>query len=379
MEHPLQFFNTITNLPLKVWVLAPYLQTNDENIDYYYDFTQSIAEYTTTFANLAVAWQWQPVTMLNYGNIIETIVSERAEGKYFPVILNICDGDEINGTPGVSVIQLLQQHHLVFTGADEAFYNITTSKIPMKIAFDNAQVPTATWQAIASVEQDISELFTNLGTPLIVKPSVSGGSMGIGIKNVVNNTQELAEQVQKMFEGYRTWNLVTDGLIAEAFITGPEFTVFITGSYDRPADAHIYMPVQRVFHPSLPAQQQFLSFDRLWEIYEDESPMPNQANFYEYGLPDASLIEPLKQLSWQAFVACKGTGYTRIDIRQDAVTKQLYVLEANAQCGISEDEDYTSIGAILKCSQCTFTNLVIEILKDAYLTFIENSQQKISH
>ena len=126
--------------------------------------------------------------------------------------------------------------------------------------------------------------------------------MGIGIKNVVHNQAELLQQIQKMFDGYRSWNLVTDGLVAESFITGPEFTVFITGSHNRPNDAVIYTPVQRNFHASLPEQQQFLSFDRLWEIYEDETPMPNDANFYEYGLPPLHLIEPLQQLSWQAFV-----------------------------------------------------------------------------
>ncbi len=62
---------------------------------------------------------------------------------------------------------------------------------------------------------------------MIVKPSVSGGSMGVGIKNVVNNQAELEEQVNKMFDGYRGWDLAADGLIAESFITGPEFTVMI--------------------------------------------------------------------------------------------------------------------------------------------------------
>ena len=41
------------------------------------------------------------------------------------------------------------------------------------------------------------------------------------------------------------------------------------------------------------------------------------------------------------------------------------MLEANAQCGLSEDEDYTSIGAILKVSNVSFTEVIIEILKDA--------------
>ena len=365
----LQFFKPITTLPIKVWVLAPYLHTNDEHIDYYYDFSQSIAEYTATFNTLQIQWQWQPVTMQNYAGIITDIAAEKNKQLVYPVVLNICDGDEVNGTPGVSVIHLLEKYNLVYTGADAYFYTITTSKIPMKHAFNAHGVATANWQAITQAQQSTANLFNTLGHPIIVKPSVSGGSMGIGIKNVVHNANDLQQQVQKMFDGYRSWNLVTDGLVAESFINGPEYTVFITGSYNRPNDAVIYTPVQRNFHASLPEHQKILSFDRLWEIYEDEAPMPNNANFYEYGLPPQNLILPLQQLSWQAFVATKGKGYTRVDIRQDKDTKKLYVLELNAQCGLSEDENYTSIGAILKYSNKTFTTLVVEILKDAVLNF----------
>jgi D-alanine-D-alanine ligase len=49
----------------------------------------------------------------------------------------------------------------------------------------------------------------------------------------------------------------------------------------------------------------------------------------------------------------------------DERTGQVYVLEVNAQCGISEDEDYTSIGAILRLAGCSFHGLVAEILADA--------------
>ena len=97
--------------------------------------------------------------------------------------------------------------------------------------------------------------------------------------------------------------------------------------------------------------------------------MPNDGNFYEYQLPDQSLIPLIKALSWEAYVATKGKGYTRVDIRQDASSGKLYVLEVNAQCGLSEDENYTSIGAILKVSNVTFSELIVAIIKDALLTF----------
>lgn len=366
--------SSITNHQIKVWVLAPLLESSDANIDYYYDFTQSIAEYEKTFAELGIEWQWQPVTIKDYAAVIETIAKEKDFSNKTPVVFNLCDGDEINGTPGISVVKLLEEKGLIYTGSDEYFYRITTSKIPMKQAFDQAGVPSAKWKAIHS-KNDIEGIFELLGSPVIVKPSVSGGSMGVGIKNVVRNKTELQDQVNKMFEGYRGWDLAADGLIAESFITGPEFTVMISGSYNNPAKARIYTPVERVFHESLPEQEKFLSFDRLWEIYEDEAPMPNEANFYEYALPDASLINEIKKISWDAYVACKGCGYTRADIRMDKETGKLYVLEVNAQCGLSEDENFTSIGAILRFSGVSFTELAAEIINDAF-TRLSASQLK---
>ncbi len=360
------FLSAVPLNQLYVWVLAPYLETNDPNIDYYYDFSQSIAEYTKAFNELDVEWKWQPVTINNYASTIDHICKRNEQDNKLHLVFNLCDGDEVNGTPGISVVKLLEEKGLFYTGSDEFFYHITTSKIPMKEAFDKAGVPTPAWEAITQRDQDTSGIIARLGSPAIVKPSVSGGSMGVGVRNVVSSARELNEQVQHMFDGYRGWQLTSDGIVAESFINGPEYTVLIVGSYDKPGKAKIYEPVERIFHASLPDSEKFLSFDRLWEIYEEEKPMPNEENFFEYALPDAALIDEIKKVSWEAFVATKGKGYTRVDIRRDKSTGKLYVLEVNAQCGLSEDEDYTSIGAILRVSGKTFTQLVVAIINEAY-------------
>jgi D-alanine-D-alanine ligase len=346
----------------KVWILAPHVTTNDSNIDYYYDYTQSIAEYAKVFSELKVDWQWQPVTLQNYQEIIDQISSVNEHNNQ--LVLNLCDGDEINDAPGISVIHYLEERGICYTGSDAFFYDITTSKIPMKLAFDLYGVDTAPWKSIKNEEDNISTIFEELGNPIILKPAVSGGSMGIGIKNVVSNVEECREQIKKMSNGYRGWSLTVDGMIAESFIEGPEYTVFITGNHDCKERAIIYTPVERVFHASLPEKEKFLSFDRLWEIYEEEAPMPNDDFFYEYQQPEASLVEEIKNVSWDAFVACRGTGYARVDIRMDRSSNKMYVLEVNAQCGISEDEDFTSIGAILRVSNTSFTNLIASILEE---------------
>jgi len=309
--------------------------------------------------------------MQNYKEIIQSIAAS-ANGKT-PLILNLCDGDEVNGTPGVSVIKELEKHGLIYTGSDEHFYNITTSKIPMKKAFDKAKVPNAAWRVITGNKGSTKGICKRVGTPLIVKPAVSGGSMGVSVKNVVHTEEDLRLRVEEIQTGYRGWNLLADGLFVEQFITGPEYTTFITGSSSDPDHCVVYEPVERVFHPSLPPTEKFLSFDRLWEIYEDESAMPQNENFYEYQKVDPSLVDQLKQLSLDAFRSCGGKGYARLDIRKDEATGKLYMLEVNAQCGLSEDEDYTSIGAILKASDITFTHIIVEILKDALRRSIQTT------
>lgn len=349
--------------PYTIWVLAPHLESDDPNIQHYYDFTQSIKEYTKVFEELKAEWKWQPVTMDNFKAIVASI-AESQNGKT-PLVLNLCDGDEVNGTPGVSVIHELEKQGLIYTGSDAHFYSITTSKIPMKKAFDKAGVATANWRVITDKKGSTKGICKRVGTPIIIKPAVSGGSMGVSVKNVVNTEEELAKRVEEIYKGYRGWNLLVDGLFVEQFITGPEYTTFITGSSDDLDNCIVYEPVKRVFHESLPEAEKFLSFDRLWEIYEDETPMPQQENFYEYRPAEPPLIPALKKISLDAYKSCGGKGYTRIDIRQDAVTGKLYMLEVNAQCGLSEDENYTSIGAILKVSDVSFTEIIAEILKDA--------------
>ncbi len=348
---------------LFIWVLAPHLETTDPDLENYYDFSQSIEEYKRAFEVLQLPWKWQPVTINNYKTIIDEIIALKDDRTQ--VFFNLCDGDEVNGTPGISVIHYLKEKKLIYTGAEAEFYRLTTSKILMKEAFDQAGVANAKWKGITSPDQDLTGYCAAIGSPVIAKPAVSGGSMGLGIKNVVKTDDELKLIVEDIYKGYRGWDLAFGGVVAEQFIAGPEFTSLITGSYSDPAHAVIYPPVERIFHKALKEEEKFLSYDRLWETYHAENPIGDFEHFYDYYSPDPSLVEAINKLSWEAYAALQGTGYGRVDIRQDKTSGRLYLLEVNAQCGLSEDENYTSIGAILRLSNRTYANMVWEIIEDA--------------
>ena len=361
----------------KIWVLAPYLETKDENIDYYYDFSHSIEEYKHVFDLLNLQWEWQYVTIKNYPAIIDAIIKGATE--HSPIFLNLCDGDEINGAPGVSVIEYLKTKKVRFTGSDVRFYENTTSKIVMKKIFDQKNIPTAPWRAIHHPDQYMKDIAEAVGLPFIVKPAVSGGSMGLGTRNVIQDEKDLSPLIQSLFEGYRGWDFSYGGLIAEKFINGPEFTIFISGSYTQAAIAKIYTPIERLFHEHLPDTEKFLSFDRLWETYENEQPVNNNEDFYQYGVAPASMHSGLKQLAWEAYCAVEGTGYGRVDIRMDKADGSLYVLEVNAQCGLSEDENYTSIGAIVRLGAHPYHEMIQHILEDACRRFISKKSTKVVH
>lgn len=346
----------------KIWIFAPLFQPEDPAIQYYCDFTQSIAEYTQAFAEIGCDWEWVDVTTHNFREQIARVKNHLSQQN---IVFNLCDGDDINGAPGISVIHALKEAALVYTGSEAYFYHITTSKILMKEAFVRHQVSTPRWVALDGEQH--TNVFESVGETLIVKPAVSAGSMGIGVKNVVGNQQELDDIVQTIKHGYRGWKLDGAGLLAEEFIAGREFTSLVVGSYTRPDRIKFYIPVERVFNKALPEKEQFLSFDRLWEFYEDE-PMPNERVFYEYAAVESpGLLQQLEQLSVHTFRSLKGTGYARLDIRQKERTGQLYVLEINAQCGLSEDENYTSTGAILRVNDTRFSELIVQILEDALL------------
>jgi D-alanine-D-alanine ligase len=234
----------------------------------------------------------------------------------------------------------------------------------MKAAFDAAGVPTAAWHDMHPTDAP-HDVLARTGTPAIVKPAVSAGSMGVTTASVVHTPDALAAQATALHAGYHGWDLLSGGVLVERYIAGREFTVLLVGDANDPERLVVYTPAERVFHSSLSPTERFLSYDRLWEVYEREGPMPDGGYFWEYAAVTGELADDLVRVSLSAYDAVGGRGYGRVDIRQCADTGALFVLEVNAQCALSEDENYTSVGAILRFAGATFAELIDRLLEDA--------------
>lgn len=353
----------MADTPLAVWAFIPYWQVGPDLVSESYDTPQTRRELDEVFHALGLAWTWVPVTT---DNLRETVgfILQSANGQQ-PLILNFCDADPVFGGPGIDVIQHLEELGLAFTGADAPFYHISTSKILMKEAFLREGVSTAPFAVITDPERDIPGLCEKLGAPLFVKPAVSAGSFGLSLKSVVNSDEELYEQVMTLLNSSYQREFTEGGIFVERFINGPEFTVLVVGIPGVPESIRVYQPVERAFNNALPEMERFFSYDRYWELFKEESRPPDGKPLYEYRPADPTLKKSLEALAWNAYCAVGGTGYGRVDIRMDRQTGELYVLEVNANCGISADENESSTGQILRWSGIPFTRLMSDMLYGA--------------
>jgi SET domain len=86
--------------------------------------------------------------------------------------------------------------------------------------------------------------------------------------------------------------------------------------------------------------------------------VPMEERLCQHGIATPQLQGPLADLAIQAFLALSGTGY---------------VLEANANCSLSSDQE-TSAGQILRLAKVPIHQLIASILEDALVRFQSTGQ-----
>lgn len=355
---------------LFVWAFIPYRIKGQELIsEYNYPGYRQGLE--NVFAELGIAWKWQPITLENMHAVVEEVAA--SSNEYIPVVLNYCDGfDEIDGYPGLSAIKLLEAKGIIFTGATSTFEYLSASKIRMKRALMEASVATAPYEVISDISL-VQGVCDRLGSPLIVKSATSYGSAGLSLQSVVESDEQIIAQVQRLIQGQHGIKFPPDSIFVERFINGSEFTVLIVGSADLPKSLKIYPPVELTFNSRLSETERFLSHDRYWGKNEGETSFSLEEPFCRYQLVASDLHERLCDLSRRAYCAVGGNGYGRVDIRMDKASQELFVLEVNPNPAISSqpfskfsEPSETPVGTILYLAGIPFAKLMSEMIAEAF-------------
>jgi D-alanine-D-alanine ligase len=344
-----------------VWAFIPYRIDDARLVAESYETAQTKAELAEAFLALGLAWVWQPVTLNELPNLMGQLLECRK--KRDVLVFNFCDGAGTDGYPGVSVTDALEKVGVPFTGARSSYYRISTSKVAMKERFIRAGVPTAPFELLPPCGP-VQGVCERLGGPVMVKPDVSAASFGIGLQSVVANDAQLAAQRDRLRFGPDALFFADVPIFAERFIEGPEFTALVLGDTNGAVPLVCLPPVERVFHSKIPAQERFLSFDRYWGYFREESQPQLGEPFYRYELASANIATNLTTLALNAYRTVDGSGYGRVDMRFNAHTDQLQVLEVNANCGLSSDRE-TTAGEILRLAEVAFPELLAVIAEGA--------------
>lgn len=184
-----------------------------------------------------------------------------------------------------------------------------------------------------------------LSFPLIVKSVSEEASLGISQASIVEDDEKLRERVAFIH------NSVGTGAIVERYIEGRELYVGVLGN------SHLQvLPVWELLMDKMPDESRRIATERVkWSRKYQE----------KYGirsceaknLPEG-MTEQIQHLAKRVYRALGLSGYARIDLRLDAEGR-VYVLEANPNPQIAEDEDFAESARLANLS---YSDLLQDVL-----------------
>ena len=236
-------------------------------------------------------------------------------------LLEEFDGVAVYDQHVVSYLELL---HLPYTGSNPRGLMLARDKVLTKkvLAFHKIPYP----EFIEVPQGRTVKRPKSLTFPLIVKSVTEEASLGISQASIVMDDEKLAERVAFVH------NHVGSAALIEQYIEGREFYVGIIGNGQR----HV-LPVWELIMDKLPDDAKRIATERVkW----------SRKYQLKYGIISKEAddladhkTQEIQGLAKRVYRALGLSGYARIDMRMDAEGR-LYVLEANPNPQIAEDEDF---------------------------------------
>ncbi|NLW04502.1 MAG: D-alanine--D-alanine ligase [Pseudomonadaceae bacterium] len=230
-----------------------------------------------------------------------------------------------------SIQGVLEWMRIPYTGSDVMASALGMDKFKCKQVWQGLGLPTPASSLLSSTT-NAQELVKKLGLPLMVKPAHEGSSIGM---SKVTSVEQLAA-------AYAEASCYDTRILAERFISGPEFTVSIVDG--------VALPVI-----GLKTSHDFYDFSAKYTATDTQYLLPCGLT-----LEEETAIQQLALDAYQA-VGCESWG--RVDIMVDEA-KQPWLLEVNTSPGMT---DHSLVPQAAAYAGISFDQLVINILKTANL------------
>jgi D-alanine-D-alanine ligase len=236
-------------------------------------------------------------------------------------LLEEFDGVAVYDQHVVSYLELL---HMPYTGCNPRGLMLARDKVLTKKVLAFHRIPYPDFMEVPQGRS--AKRPKQLTFPLIVKSVTEEASLGISQASIVEDDDKLSERVAFIH------NSVGSGALVERYIEGRELYVGIIGNGQLQV-----LPVWELILDKLPDDAKRIATERVkWSgKYQQKYGITSRE---AEQLPEGKAHE-IQDLAKRVYRALGLNGYARIDMRMDA-EGQLYVLEANPNPQIAEDEDF---------------------------------------
>lgn len=243
-------------------------------------------------------------------------------------VFNLCDEGFNNlATHELHVPALLELMNIPYTGAGPACLALCFDKSAVRAIAQSLNIPVPN-EAFVMPLDGIPSI---LQFPVIIKPNVGDGSIGITQNAVVHNQAMLEERLQEVQK-----LLPNTSMLIQEYLTGPEYSVGILGN---PGNYEV-LPLLEVDFSTLPSHlPKILAYEQKWQF---DSDYYTQIKFKGAELP-AQVENELIAYSFLLFERLGCRDFARFDFRADA-NGTIKLLEANPNpSGLSPMADLAGI------------------------------------
>lgn len=264
------------------------------------------------------------------------------------LVFNLTESYAGDDTKEMNVAAYMDLIGLPYTGAGPHAHFLAQDKATAKklFAFHEIRTPYFATAYRGNIDHAHDVKF-----PLIVKPQLEDGSIGIDEEAVVNSVKELMERMEYVQNEFDSPALI------EEYIEGREIYAAILGSYEKTE----VLPLVELDLSQLPEgtpriASRAVKFERDSEAYKlTKSKIAEDL--------DEATAHKLSETALAAYRAVKLRDYGRIDMRLTS-DGEVYVIEANPNPWLSSKHEFAMAG---KKSGRSYTQLIKEIVDMAML------------
>ncbi len=317
----------------------PLLKYGDPNEVLAVQSTTNTAEHITA-ALRELGYNVQQVAVHgSYEELTQTLSRFSPEDTF---IFNNCDGFGGINRAAADVIEVIERMGFAHTGCSVAAARLCIDKPGAKAALLANGLHTPRYQVFTQAEQDF-----HLKFPVIVKPSLEDGSIGIRLDSVVTSHKQLRESIERVLTLYRQPALV------EEFIPGRELAVALIGN----RQLEILPITEEDYSQIANPLERLLTYEAKWD------PASHYYHTIQARVP-ANLTPAeesvIKQAAANAFQTIGLRDFGRVDIRFENGIP--YILELNELPDLAPDAGFWNSA---RAAGMTYPQMIDKIISNA--------------